>query len=407
MSAARADTQGTSLHGLVVLDLSHVLAGPMAGMLLADMGATVIKVESPRGEDTRHTPPFVDGESMVYRMVNRNKESLVLDLGRPEGAAVLKRLVAQADVLIENFRVGTMARWGLDYASLREINPRLVMASISGFGQTGPYAGRKGLDMIAQAMSGIMSITGEPDGPPVKCGIPISDLGSGLYAVVGILCALRHRDQAGVGQYVDTSLFEVGASLSVWQAAEYWGAGRVPQRWGSSHGLMIPYGAFATRDGHVVASGHSERLWPRFCEVIGAPGLPQDPRFCSVEQRLSHRKELQAAIEACTVVHDTAEWVERFEQAGIPAAPLHTYEQVLNDPHLQARGVLTPAGEGRTPVLGNPLTMSETPWKVRAHAPRLAQDSTAVLRRFGFGGEEIEALLRAETVIGETKELMR
>lgn len=387
------------LEGIVVLELSHVLAGPYAAMVLGDLGATVIKIENPKGEDTRHTPPFVDGESMVYRMVNRNKESLAVDLGQPEGAEVIKRLVLQADVVIENFRVGTMARLGLDYAALSAVNPRIVMASISGFGQTGPYAQRKGLDMIAQAMSGIMSITGEADGSPVKCGVPVTDLSAGLYAMVGILAALRHRDRTGKGQYIDTSLFEVAAGLSVWQAAEYWGAGRVSQRHGSSHALMIPYGAFATLDGHVVASGHSERLWPAFCKVIGLPELPEDPRFAKVLVRLEHRKELQECIEVKTRERTTREWVGRFEAAGVPAGPILSYDSVLNDPHLIARGMLPPAVEGEVPVLGNPLTMSETPWQVRKAPPRLAQDTQAVLERFGFSAAEINVLRRQATIV--------
>ena len=393
-----ACSQSLPLEGIVVLDLSHVLAGPYAAMVLGDLGATVIKVENPKGEDTRHTPPFLDGESMVYRMVNRNKESLAIDLGRPEGAEVFKRLVLQADVVIENFRVGTMARLGLDYAALSALNPRIVMASISGFGQTGPYAQRKGLDMIAQAMSGIMSITGEADGAPVKCGVPVTDLSAGLYAMVGILAALRHRDRTGKGQYIDTSLFEVAAGLSVWQAAEYWGAGRISKRHGSSHALMIPYGACATLDGHVVAAGHSERLWPAFCKVIGLPGRPDDPRFAQVLVRLQHRKELQECIEARTRECTTQDWVARFEAAGVPAGPIMSYDAVFTDPHLMARGMLPPAAEGEVPVLGNPLTMSETPWKIRRPPPRLAQDTQNVLERFGFSAAEIDALHRQSTI---------
>lgn len=396
--AADIGTAGLPLHGLVVLDLSHILAGPYAGMVFGDLGATVIKIENPNGEDIRRTPPFVQGESMAYQMANRNKESLALDLSQPEGAAVFRRMVSQADVVIENFRVGTMARLGLDYPRLAQINPRLVMVSISGFGQTGPYAQRKGLDLIAQAMSGIMSITGEADGPPVKCGIPVTDLAAGLYAMVGVLAALRHRDTTGDGQYIDTSLFEVAASLGVWQAAEYWGADRVSQRWGSSHALMIPYGAFKTRNGHIVAAGHSDRLWPLLCEAIGLSELLTDPIFCTMDQRLQHRPELQEVLDRRFGQQDSAHWLAIFEDVGIPAAPIHSYDAVFNDPQLIARGMLRPREGAAAPVLGNPLTLSATPWRVRRQAPRLAQDSAAVLTRFGFTDLEVDALKRSAAV---------
>ncbi len=382
------------LDGVVIVDLTQVLAGPYGTMLLGDMGATVIKVEPPWGDSTRAASLVRNGESVPYQMVNRNKESLVLDLSRPEGAATFRRLVARVDVVVENFRPGTMRDLGLGYETLSTINPRLVMASISGFGQTGPYARRGGFDIVAQAMSGIMSVTGEETGPPAKCGLPITDLCSGLFMVQGILLALLHRDRTGQGQYVETSLFEAGIGLSVWQAAEYWAREGVPGRMGSAHPFTAPYEAFAARDEHIVIGAAGDRMWQRLCEVLGRPELAADERFRTPGARVQNRPALRQAIED-ELRRDTASrWLERLEAAGIPAAPILTYDRVYADPHARARGMVVDTGNGAVPLVGNPVKMSLTPWQLRRRAPGLGEDTDAVLERLGFAPAEIDDLRR-------------
>jgi formyl-CoA transferase len=387
-----------ALDGVVVLDLTRVLAGPYATMLLGDMGADVVKVEPPWGDETRSTLPFKDGVSVSFQMVNRNKRSLVLDLQHPAAAAAFRRLAAHADVVVENYRPGTMDRLGLGYEALQAINPRLVMASISGFGQTGPYARRGGFDLVAQAMSGIMSVTGEATGPPAKCGLPITDLCAGLFIVQGVLLALLHRTRTGEGQYLETSLFEAGVGLSVWQAAEYWGRGTVPGRLGSAHPLTAPYEALATRDEHIVVAAPNDRFWPVFCELLGRAELAADPRFSTRAARVRNRTELRAALEAELCRHGAAYWLERLEAAGIPAAPILTYDRVYADRHALARGMVVTAADGATPLVGNPVRMSRTPWQLRKRAPALGEDTDAVLERFGFAPAEI-AELRGQGVL--------
>ena len=296
MSSPRA------LDGIRVIDMTQVMAGPFCCMLLGDMGADVIKVEPPEGESTRHMEfRWAPGVSAPFLAVNRNKRGMTLDLKRPEGVAVLKRLAATADVLVENYRPGVTRRLGIDWETLRQINPRLVYCSISGFGQTGPYAGRGGYDLIAQGMSGIMSATGSPDGPPVKVGVPVADLGGGLFGVVGILCAIRARRVTGRGQLVDTSLFEAGLALSAWEATEYWYTGQIPKRLGTAHRLNAPYQAFRASDGHFTVGAANSRLWPRFAKLLGLESLVGDPRFAGVGDRVVNQRELERLIESVTV----------------------------------------------------------------------------------------------------------
>lgn len=382
-----------ALHGVTILDLTQVLAGPYATMLLADMGATVIKVEPPWGDSMRSSALRKEGASVQFEMVNRNKESLVLDLSRPEGAATFRRLVERADVVVENYRPGTMAELGLDYETLRTTNPRLVMTSISGFGQTGPYARRPGFDLVAQAMSGIMSVTGEPTGPPVKCGLPITDLCAGLFLVQGILLALLHRMHTGEGQYVETSLFEAGIALSVWQAAEYFGSGHVPERMGNAHPFTAPYEVLATRDEPIVVAA-TDRFWPAFCRVLGRLELAIDERFRTAGTRVEHRPALQKVLEDELRREDAATWLARLEAAGIPAAPILTYDRVFADPQSKARGMVVDTDDGATPLVGNPVRMSLTPWQLRRRAPTLGEDTDVVLERLGIAPPEIADLRR-------------
>ena len=395
-------TPPRALDGLRVLDLTQVMAGPFCAMLLADMGADVIKIEPPGGEATRGMDlELAPGVSAPFLAVNRNKRGLVLDLKQPEGVAILERLAATADVLIENYRPGVAKRIGVDYDRLSPLNPRLIYCSISGFGQTGPYADRGGYDLIAQGMSGIMSATGSDGGAPVKVGVPITDLGAGLFGVFGILCALRARHLTGRGQLVDTSLFEAGLSLSAWEATEYWFTGQVPRGLGTAHRLNAPYQAFRASDGHFTVGAANDNLFPRFCALLGLDHLPDDPRFDSVAHRLENRRALEAMIEAVTIAAPRAHWLARCEAAGVPAGPIYSVPEALDDAHARARGMVQelphPQG-GRVRMLGNPVKMSHTPPVVGRVAPALGEDTDAILAELGLADAEIDQL-RARRVI--------
>jgi crotonobetainyl-CoA:carnitine CoA-transferase CaiB-like acyl-CoA transferase len=390
-----------ALDGLRVLDLTQVMAGPFCAMLLADMGADVIKIEPPGGDPTRGVDlELAPGVSAPFLAINRNKRGLVLDLKRPDGLTILERLVATADVLIENYRPGVMERIGADYGRLSVVNPRLVYCSISGFGQTGPYADRGGYDLIAQGMSGIMSATGSEGGAPVKVGVPITDLGAGLFAVVGILCALRARHVTGRGQHIDTSLFEAGLALSAWEATEYWFTGQVPRGLGTAHRLNAPYQAFRASDGHFTVGAANDTLFPRFCVLLGLPHLAKDPRFDTVGHRLLNRAALEALIEAVTIRQPRAHWLAKCEEAGVPAGPIYSVPEALDDAHARARGMVQELAHptlGRVKSLGNPVKMSRTPPVMARTAPALGEDTDAILRELGLGDAEI-ATLRAQKV---------
>jgi len=391
-----------ALEGLRVLDQTQVMAGPFCAMLLADMGADVIKIEPPGGESTRGMDlQLPSGVSAPFLAVNRNKRGMVLDLKRAEGVAILKSLVATADVLVENYRPGVARRLGVDYATLSTINPRLIYCSISGFGQTGPYADRGGYDLIAQGMSGIMSATGSEGGAPVKVGVPITDLGAGLFAVFGILCAVRARHSTGRGQLVDTSLFEAGLSLSAWEATEYWFTGQVPRGLGTAHRLNAPYQAFRASDGHFTVGAANANLFPRFCALLGLEHLVTDPRFDTVARRLQNRAVLEPIVEAVTVSQPRAHWLAKCEEAGVPAGPIYSVPEALDDPHARARGMvqeLTHPQAGRVNGLGNPVKLSRTPPVMAKAAPTLGEDTDAILRELGLADPEI-ARLRTDKVI--------
>jgi formyl-CoA transferase len=381
-----------------VIDLTQVMAGPFCSMLLADMGADVIKVEPPEGEPTRHMGfELAPGVSGPFLAVNRNKRGITLDLKQPAGAEALRRLARTADVLVENFRPGVARRLGVDWETLAGVNPRLVYCAISGFGQTGPCAARGGYDLIAQGMSGIMSATGSPDGPPVKVGVPIADLGAGLFGAVGILCALRARAITGRGQLVDTSLYEAGLALSAWEATEYWYTGQIPRRLGTAHRLNAPYQAFRASDGHFTVGAANSRLWPRFCELLGLTHLTADPRFRDVGDRVRNQGELEQAIEQVTVRHPRAHWLARCEAAGIPAGPIYSVAEALDDPHARARGMVEEYDHpraGRVRALGNTVKLSASPARLRKAAPELGEDTDAVLVELGYGAEAIARLRR-------------
>jgi crotonobetainyl-CoA:carnitine CoA-transferase CaiB-like acyl-CoA transferase len=373
-----------ALDGLRVIELCQVMAGPFCGQVLGDMGADVIKVEPPEtGDQTR-----VGMGEHAFRAVNRNKRSITLDLKQPGDIAIFHRLVEAADVLTENFRPGVAARLSADYDTLRARNPRLIYASISGFGQTGPYAQRPGFDLIAQGAAGVMSVTGEPGGNPVKAGVPVSDLSAGLFCAVGILSALAARERTGEGQRIDTSLWEGALALGIWETAELWQTGIAPQPLGSAHRLTAPYQALRTRDGHVTVGGNNQKLWLRLCAVIGREDLPQDPRFATNADRMAHRPELVAELEAATMARDTAEWVEALLEAGVPAGPILDYAQVADDPHTRAREMVVEMEHpeaGTVRGLGIPIKLSATPGTIRRPAPLLGQHTDEILAELEGG----------------------
>ncbi len=395
-----------ALDGIRVIDQTQVMAGPFASMLLADMGAEVIKIEPPAGEHSRHVGlEAAPGVAASFLAVNRGKKGITLDLKQPEGVVVLKRLVETADVLVENYRPGVAARLGVDYAALAAVNPRLIYCSVSGFGQTGPYASRGGYDLIAQGMAGIMSATGSDGGPPVKVGVPVADLGAGLFALLGILAALRARRLTGRGQHVDTSLFEAALALSAWEATEYWYTGQIPKPLGTAHRLNAPYQAFRASDGYFTVGAANPKLWPIFAGLIGRAELTEDPRFKGVGDRVKHRAALEKEIEVATSKETRAHWLAKCEAAGIPAGPIYSIPEAQADPHAQARGMvqeLTHPQAGRVKALGNPVKLSRSPATLRSAAPLLGADTDAVLAGIGLSLLEIDAL-RARKVLGEAQ----
>lgn len=387
-----------ALDKLTVLDLTQVMAGPYCCQLLADLGARVIKVEPVgTGDASRAAMGFeMSGDDNAsFLAVNRNKESVAVDLKEDAGRELVQRLARDADVVVENFRPGVTARLGVDYETLRKVNPGLIYASISGFGQTGPHASRAGYDLIAQAMSGVMSVTGEPDGAPVKCGIPIGDLGAGMFAVIGILSAYVSRQETGTGQHIDVSLFESALALSVWETTELWSTGRLPARYGSAHRLSAPYQALRTADGYITVGANNERLWERLCTAIDRPDLATDPRFADNARRMEHVPELVAELEATLVHRGTDEWAEILHNAGVPCGPIRDYAEVFEDPHTRAREMMVEMQhpvEGTVRGLGIPIKMSATPGQVRRAAPLLGQDTREVLARHGYAADEITKL---------------
>jgi formyl-CoA transferase len=392
------------LNKIKVLDLTQVMAGPFCCQLLADMGADVTKVEPPgTGEQARRSMGFrgKGDDTVAFLAVNRNKKSITLNLKEDAAREVLYRLVREADVVVENFRPGVTKRLGIDYETLKAMNPRLIYASISGFGQTGPYAMRAGYDLIAQGMSGLMSVTGEPDGPPAKCGIPIGDLSAGMFCAFGILTAHIARDETGEGQYVDTSLFEGALALSIWETAELWSTGRIPQPFGSAHRLTAPYQALKTSDGYLNVGANNQRLWSRFCTAMGREELIEDPRFASNDDRMERRAELVEELEKTLVGKSTKEWEDIFLEAGFPVGPIHNYQQVFEDPHTQAREMMVEMEhpvEGTVKGLGIPVKLSETPGKIRHAAPLLGEHTEETLSQLGYSEEEITDLRERKVI---------
>jgi crotonobetainyl-CoA:carnitine CoA-transferase CaiB-like acyl-CoA transferase len=392
-------TGAAALSGVRVLDLSRILAGPYCTQLLGDLGADVIKVERPGvGDDTRQWgPPFLLGEqgetdeSGYYLSANRNKRSVEIDLRAPEGREAILRLLETCDVLIENFKVGDLARVGLDYATLREQFPGLVYCSISGFGQTGPNAHRPGYDLLAQGWGGIMSLTGEPDGEPMKVAVGIVDIMTGMYAAAGILAALRHRDRTGEGQAIDVALVDVMTSWLANEGVNTLLTGQVPVRRGNQHPSIVPYQVFAVRDGHLIVACGNDDQYQKLCRILGRDELAVDPRFSTNPQRLRNRDELVRLLVDAVSTWDRAALLKEMENAGVPGGPINTLPEVFDDPQAAARSMRiemphASSATGVVPLIGNPLKLSATPVSYRLAPPTLGQDTKTVLSEIKMEG---------------------
>lgn len=401
----RGDASRGCLEGLRVLDLSRILAGPWTTQLLADLGAEVIKVERPgEGDDTRGWgPPFTDGDSKddvfsaYYLAANRGKRSVAIDFSTREGQEIIRALAGQSDVLAENFKVGGLKRLGLDEATLRPLNPRLVYCSISGFGQSGPHKDKPGYDLLVQAMGGLMSLTGEPSGEPVKVGVAVADILTGLYAAVAILAALRERDASGLGQHIDLSLLDVQIATLANQGMNYLVSGRRPQRHGNAHPNIVPYQAFAASDAHIVIAVGNDTQFARFAQVLGLPELAQDSRFIRNADRVRHRDVLLPILSRAIAARTRADLLDALERHLIPAAPINRLDEVFSDPQVAARGMLvSPIDGAPAPLIGNPIRFSRTPVVYRRAPPALGADTRAVLDELGESLTRRQCALPAE-----------
>ncbi|WP_448207837.1 CaiB/BaiF CoA transferase family protein [Azospirillum sp. sgz302134] len=395
---------GGPLAGIKVVELAHIMAGPVCGLMLADMGADVVKVEKiPGGDDSRRmVPPTIDGESAAYMMMNRNKRGLALDLKTAEGKEVLRRLIAGADVVIENYRRGTMEKLGFGYDAMRAVNPGIIFCEISGFGRSGPLADQGGFDLIAQGMSGLMSITGEgPGRPPVKVGAPVTDITAGLLGAMGVMAALVERQTTGQGQRVDTSLFEAGIIHTYWQSAIRFATGVSPGPMGSAHPLNGPYQAFPTADGWINIGAANQTNWLRLTEALEARHLQEDPRFADNARRMTHLGELEALLSDILRRRPTADWMAVLETAGVPAGPVLTIAEMHELPHTKARAMVVEVEHSRAgPVrtLGLPVKFSRTPGGVRNAAPTFGEHSRAILAELGYDAASIDALAASKVV---------
>src|SRR5262245_35174031 len=390
-----------ALEGVRVLDVTQFMAGPFCSTILADLGADVIKIEPPSGDSTRQMVGASGSESPSFNAVNRGKRSVVVNLKHADGQQLFKRLAQSSDILIENYRPGVMRAFGLGYDTLGALNPRLIYASISGYGQTGPDRAKGGFDLIAQGVSGIMSVTGEPGRPPAKAGIPLTDLGAALFAVAGVLAALHHRTVTGVGQYIDTSLVEAGVALSVWEATEYFAGPGVPAPLGSAHRMNAPYQAIRCADGYVTIGANTNRLFQRLCGVLGHPEWSDAPEFVDNPSRVRNRTKLAALIEGVMSQQPCRHWLSALDAAEIPCGPINDYAHVFADPQVAARGMVLETDHpvlGRLRTLGSPIKMSATPTDASRRAPLLGEHTDEVLKEIGMTADEIEALRQSGAI---------
>lgn len=406
MNAKTNNTVKGPLQGLRVIELAHIMAGPVCGLMLADMGADLIKVEKPTGDDTRRmVPPEVNGESAAYMMMNRNKRGIALNLKSTEGIEVLKRLLDTADVVIENYRKGTMEKLGLGYETLKKRNPGLIYVAISGFGQSGPYAERGGFDLIAQGMSGLMAITGEgPGRPPVKVGAPVSDTTAGILGAMGVCAALHHRAQTGEGQFIDTSLYEAAITHTYWQSAIAFATQISPGPMGSAHPLNAPYQAFETKDGWITLGAANQKNWERLVELIDAQALRTDPRFLTNADRMAHRGELEESLNRIFRQKTSNAWLELLEKGGFPAGPVSSIKDMHEDPQTIAREMVVTTDHplaGKTGAIGLPVKFSKTPGAITRPAPLLGQHTREILAEYGYDSAEIEQLVKSGSALSQ------
>ena len=391
--AERSATAPLPLSGMRVLDVCQVMAGPFCCMLLGDLGADVIKVEPPEGDQARRAMGFKlkGNDSLGFLNMNRNKRSITLDLKSEAGRNVFFRLAETADVIVENYRPGAMKKLGVDYEAARAVNPGIIYASISGFGQSGPWADRPGFDLIAQAASGIISVTGDPAGPPARAGVPVTDLGCSLFTVYAILAAYIGRQATGRGQHIDASLYEAGIAFSIWDISEYWGTGRVPHRLGTANRMAAPYEAVRAKDGYFVIGANNDRLWLRLCEVIARSDLAANPGYKTNADRLANRERLAADLEKTFHTQDREHWVSLLLKAGVPAGPISDYAEVFASDHARAREMkMTVAHpvEGAVPNIGFPVKLMGTPQQVRRPPPLLGEHNDEIFVELGIAERE-------------------
>lgn len=383
-----------ALEGLLVLDLSHVMAGPFCAMLLGDLGADVIKVEKPGGEDSRRFgPPFISGESVAFLGLNRNKRDICINLKTDEGRTIVRELATKADVLIENFKPSTMANLGLGYQDLRRLNQKLVYCSISGFGQTGDYRERGGFDLIAQAMSGLIGVTGYPDGPPTKVGVPISDLVAGLYSAQAIMAAYIHALRTGEGQHIDISLLDSAISLTVWESAIFFATKQIPQPTGSTHRLLAPYQAFPTADKPIVIGAGNQRIWIRLCETLERQDLLADARFTTNDLRTVNQAPLAEQLSTTLKKECAQSWLEKLHKAGVPASAIYNLAEVYQDPHVKSREMrftFEHPSLGTIDQIGSPMKFSTTLVEFRLPPPTLGQHTKDILMWLGYSAQKIQ-----------------
>ena len=392
-----------ALEGIKVLDFSRALAGPYCTMMLADMGAEVIKLEMPgKGDDSRsYGPPFVEGESAYFMSVNRNKKSLTLNMKSEGSTEIIHRLIKQADVLVENFRPGVMERLGWGFQRVKEMNSKIIYCSISGFGQDGPYRMLPGFDQVMQGMGGIMSITGEPGGPPIKVGVAIADISGGMFAAYGILAALYNREKRGRGQMIDVSLLDSQVALLTYQAGAYFASGEIPQPVGSGHPLIVPYQAFKAKDVYFNIAAGNDKLWKMLCKAIGLEKVMDDPKFATNAKRVENREEIVKIISDIIITKNGEEWLKILTDAGVPCGPIYTMDKIFTDPQVLHRQMLKELDHpkiGKVKVTGVPIKLSDTPGEVGTAPPILGQHTQEILTELGFSDQDIKKF-RQEKVI--------
>jgi crotonobetainyl-CoA:carnitine CoA-transferase CaiB-like acyl-CoA transferase len=392
-----------ALEGIKVLDLSRALAGPYCTMMLADMGADVIKVEMPgRGDDSRSWgPPFVEGESAYFMSINRNKKSITLNMKSENSTEIIYKLIKQSDVLVENFRPGAMERLGLEYEQVKEMNPKIIYCSISGFGQNGPYRMLPGFDQVLQGMGGLMSITGDPGGSPIKVGVAIADISGGMFAAYGIVVALYNREKTCKGQMIDVSLLDSQVAWLTYRSGAYFASGEIPQPVGSGHPVIVPYQAFKAKDVYINIAVGNDQLWQKFCKTVGLEKVMDDPRFATNAKRVENREEIVKIVGDLVATKNGEEWLKILTDAGIPCGPIYTVDKIFADPQILHRQMLKELDHpkaGRIKVTGIPVKLSDTPGEVKTAPPVLGQHTQEILTELGYSGQDIKKL-RQEKVV--------